>query len=184
MIALLLALLGTMDVFPQFALTPNPSPRGRGEKIWLPSPAGRGVGGEGSAGADILFPAGGKTVRLRLAVTIDEQSPDVAWEAFLDKLFDYFDRDGDGLLSATEAGRIFPLPLPGDRDAKMDFARLDSDRDGEREAGPNFGAYYRADWVYACGGCHSPHSRGKTQFQVDRTPPTRQRTVPTPRPRW
>ena len=30
MIALLLALLGAMDVFQQFALTPNPSPRGRG----------------------------------------------------------------------------------------------------------------------------------------------------------
>jgi len=29
------------------ALTPNPSPRGRGEVDLLPSPSGRGVGGEG-----------------------------------------------------------------------------------------------------------------------------------------
>ncbi len=84
-----------------------------------------------SAGVDIHFPAPEKVARLRITVTVDEQSPDTAWESFLDKLFDYFDRDGDGFLSAAEAARVFPLPLPGGREVKMNFAHLDTDRDGK-----------------------------------------------------
>jgi Ca2+-binding EF-hand superfamily protein len=73
---------------------------------------------------------------------VDGQAPDVAWEAFLDKLFDYFDRDADRLLSAAEAGRVFPLPLPGGRVAAMDFTKLDADRDG-RGTRAEFKAFYR-----------------------------------------
>jgi Ca2+-binding EF-hand superfamily protein len=93
-------------------------------------------------GADIHFPTPEKTVRLRIAVTLDEQSPDTAWETFLDKLFDYFDRDGDGFLSAEEAARVFPLPLPGGREVKMNFASLDTDRDGKGSRA-EFRYYYR-----------------------------------------
>jgi Ca2+-binding EF-hand superfamily protein len=99
-----------------------------------PAPAGA---------ADILFPNGAAPARLRVEVEVDGRAPDVAWEAFLDKLFDHFDRDGDGSLSAAEAGRLFPLPLPGGREVAMDFAKLDADRDG-RGSRAEFKAYYRA----------------------------------------
>src|SRR5262249_48803828 len=56
--------------------------------------------------------------------------PEAAWEAFLDGLFDYFDRDGDGVLSRAETGRVFPLPLPGRRELTLDFDKL-AGRDGK-----------------------------------------------------
>src|SRR5262249_25629662 len=61
----------------------------------------------------------------------------------LDKLFDHFDRNGDGVLSAAEAARIFPLPLPDGNEVRMDFAALDSDRDGKGTRA-EFKSYYRA----------------------------------------
>jgi Ca2+-binding EF-hand superfamily protein len=79
----------------------------------------------------LLFPAGDAPARLRLEVTVRGKPPDAAWVAFLDKLFDHFDRDGDGFLSPSEAGRVFPLPLPGGGEAAMDFPKLDADRDGK-----------------------------------------------------
>ncbi len=94
-------------------------------------------------GADITFPAGDKTAVLRVVVTVDERSPELAWGAFLDKLFDYFDRDGDGFLSRDEAARVFPLPLPDGREAKMDFTRLDTDGDGKGSRS-EFRTFYRA----------------------------------------
>jgi Ca2+-binding EF-hand superfamily protein len=97
-----------------------------------------------SAGAaDILFPNDAAPARLRVEVEVDGRAPDVAWEAFLDKLFDHFDRDRDGSLSAAEAGRLFPLPVPNGREVAMDFAKLDADRDG-RGSRAEFKAYYRA----------------------------------------
>ena len=51
----------------------------------------------------LLFPAGDGPARLRLEVTADGKPPDAAWVGFLDKLFDHFDRDGDGSLSPAEA---------------------------------------------------------------------------------
>lgn len=95
------------------------------------------------AGVDLLFPAGERVARLRIIATVDEGSPELAWQAFLDKLFDYFDRDGDGFLSAAEAARVIPLPLPGGREAKLDFARLDSNGDGKGSR-LEFREFYRA----------------------------------------
>jgi Ca2+-binding EF-hand superfamily protein len=92
--------------------------------------------------AELLFPAGDSTARLRLELTSSGESPDRAWLAFLDRLFDYFDRDGDGFLSSAEAGRVFPLPLPGSREVTMDFAALDTNRDGKGSR-VEFRAYYR-----------------------------------------
>ncbi|MCE9566293.1 MAG: EF-hand domain-containing protein [Planctomycetes bacterium] len=91
---------------------------------------------------DVLFPQGKQVARLRVAVTIEGRSPEIAWGQFLDKLFDHFDRDADGLLSAAEASRVFPLPLPGSHTAKMDFAKLDRDSD-DKVTRNEFRHFYR-----------------------------------------
>ncbi len=95
---------------------------------------------------DILFPlpTGKEAARLRVAVTVDGRSPEAAWGQFLDKLFDHFDRDGDGVLSAAEAARVFPLPLPDGRTVKMDFAKLDANGDGKATR-TEFREFYRAN---------------------------------------
>jgi Ca2+-binding EF-hand superfamily protein len=92
---------------------------------------------------ELLFPAGNAAARLRLEITARRESPDRAWQAFLDRLFDYFDRDGDGQLSPAEAGRVFPLPLSGGREVALDFAALDTDKDGKGSRA-EFRAYYRS----------------------------------------
>jgi len=90
----------------------------------------------------LVFPAGDSTARLRVEVT-GSAPPEVARAAFLDKLFDYFDRDGDGSLSPAEADRVFPLPIPGGRAAKLDFPTLDADKDGKATRA-EFRTFYRA----------------------------------------
>src|SRR5258708_2375110 len=65
------------------------------------------------AGPVLVLPGAKEPCRVRLDVVVDGQSPTAAWEAFLDSLFDWFDRDGDGSLSRDEASRMVPLPLPG-----------------------------------------------------------------------
>jgi Ca2+-binding EF-hand superfamily protein len=92
---------------------------------------GTGTGEDAATGPVLLLPAAGAPCRLGLDVVMDGQSPSAAWESFLDLLFDYFDRDGDGSLSRAEVGRMFPLPLPGRKELALDFARLDADGDGK-----------------------------------------------------
>ncbi len=90
----------------------------------------------------LLLPANNKTLRLQLTIRADGQSPEAAHEAFLDRLFDFFDRDGDGALSPAEAGRLFPLPGPDGRGIAMDFAKLDANHDGMGSR-TEFKAFYR-----------------------------------------
>src|SRR5262245_26375756 len=94
-------------------------------------------------GVDILLTDGAIEKRLRVAVSLDGRSPEVAWRAFLDKLFRHFDRDSDGYLSKVEAERIFPLPLSSGGEAKAEFKKLDANGDG-RVAPVEFEIYYRA----------------------------------------
>jgi Ca2+-binding EF-hand superfamily protein len=79
----------------------------------------------------LLVPAAKSPLRLRLDVTIDGRPPAAAWDAFLDALFDYFERDGNGSLSRVEVSRMVHLPLPGNRELAMDFIRLDTDGDAQ-----------------------------------------------------
>lgn|GEM_PF-4695112 len=60
---------------------------------------------------------------LRIEATVDGRSVDVAWAAFLDKLFDWFDRDGNATLSRMEASRVMPLPSADGREAKLDASK-------------------------------------------------------------
>jgi Ca2+-binding EF-hand superfamily protein len=82
-------------------------------------------------GPVLLLPGEKEPCRLRLEIAIDGRSPAVAWEAFLDRLFDHFDFDADGSLSRTETARIMPLPLPGGKELTIDFDRLDTDKAGK-----------------------------------------------------
>lgn len=92
------------------------------------------------AGPAIVFPSqrGGNPLRIDAGA-----EPEKAWRLFLDRFFKHFDRNGDGVLSPAEAGRIFPLPVAGNGVAAMDFAKLDSNRDSK--ASPDeFRDFYRA----------------------------------------
>jgi Ca2+-binding EF-hand superfamily protein len=93
--------------------------------------------------AEMIVPAGTNSLRLRLEMTADGVPFDRAWTTFLDRLFDYFDRDGNGFLSPAEAARVFPLPLPDGRQVALDFATLDTDRDGKASR-TEFRAFYRS----------------------------------------
>lgn len=90
---------------------------------------------------DVLFPNGDKPVRLRVMMTADGQSPEVAWREFLDRLFTHFDRDGNGTLNKEETGRVVPLPVIGS-EVKPDFAKMDADCDGKVTAG-EFREFFR-----------------------------------------
>lgn len=99
---------------------------------------------DAGAAVDLLFPRpDSPPARLRVAVAGDaDPSPEAAWADFLDRLFDHFDRDGNRSLSPEEAGRVFPLPLPGGKQIAPDFAAFDADRDGKATPA-EFRAFYR-----------------------------------------
>jgi Ca2+-binding EF-hand superfamily protein len=85
----------------------------------------------GKEGGAITVADGKTTFNLRFEIEVDGQSAQAAWEAFLDRAFDYFDRDGDGSLSRAEAGRMFGFPLPGRGELAVDFDKVDANRDGK-----------------------------------------------------
>ncbi len=89
----------------------------------------------------LLFPAGDTPAALALDITTGGKSPEASWATFLDRLFDHFDRNGDGFLSPAEAARVIPLPLSDGRPARPDFAAFDADRDGKVTR-----AEFRAGW--------------------------------------
>lgn len=91
----------------------------------------------------LVFPKPNGAARLELSVRVSDRPPDEAWSKFLDALFDHFDRDGNGSLDATEAARVFPLPLADGREAAMDFQKLDANHD-DKASKAEFRAYYRA----------------------------------------
>lgn len=85
-----------------------------------------------SSGAlDLLLPAAGKVVRVRLEISVSDFDPEAAWERFLDRWFDYFDRDSDGALSRVEAARALPLPSSAGKEISLDFAHADANTDGK-----------------------------------------------------
>lgn len=101
------------------------------------------------------FPSQPKPLSLAIVPSVENQPPRVAWEAFLDRLFVHFDRDGNGKWNRAEAGRVPPLPMA---DAKpFDFVDLDADGDGQVTA---------EEWRRGCEG------RGFVDLMTTREPPS------------
>lgn len=101
-----------------------------------------GLGEPTDPAVDVFFPAARGTAVLRIEAAADAGSPGKAWAEFLDRLFDFFDRDGDGRLSRDEAGRVIPMPLAGGGEFRADFTAMDTDRD-DWVSRPEFRAFYR-----------------------------------------
>jgi Ca2+-binding EF-hand superfamily protein len=78
---------------------------------------------------DFHFPSDAQIARLELSAA--GFAPDAAWGQFLDRWFDYFDRDGDGFLALAEAERVLALPSSNDSLVGLDFARSDANKDGK-----------------------------------------------------
>jgi Ca2+-binding EF-hand superfamily protein len=72
---------------------------------------------------DVVYFAKGGPVRLRLRVTVDGKPVEAAWQAAVEKLFAYCDRDGNGTLDAKERA-VFTRP------ARPQAAVADVDVDG------------------------------------------------------
>ncbi|HEX4608567.1 MAG TPA: EF-hand domain-containing protein, partial [Urbifossiella sp.] len=105
--------------------------------VLLAAPAAAG----GPALPALLFPAGDAPAALALDVTVGGKAPEVGWAAFLDRLFDHFDRNADGRLAPAEVARVIPLPNADGHAVRPDFAAFDTDRDGSVSR-----AEFRAGW--------------------------------------
>jgi Ca2+-binding EF-hand superfamily protein len=55
---------------------------------------------------DVVYFGDVRPVVMRLHVQVDGKPLRADWDDFINKLFDYFDRDGDGVLSKGEAARV------------------------------------------------------------------------------
>ncbi|HEY7326889.1 MAG TPA: hypothetical protein VH592_04590 [Gemmataceae bacterium] len=84
-----------------------------------------------SADPVLLLPRDQEPFRIRLDVSVDGRPSTTAWGNFLDRLFDFFDRDGDGSLSRAEVSRMLPLPVPGGKELTIDLDKLDVDGNGK-----------------------------------------------------
>jgi Ca2+-binding EF-hand superfamily protein len=101
---------------------------------------------------DLLFLAPDRPLLLRLHLLADGKAAADRWSAYLDRLFAYFDRNGDGVLDKEEAARAFtPMQLRQLFDSNYFLVRdrqtpspadLDLDEDG-KVSKAEFRAYYR-----------------------------------------
>jgi Ca2+-binding EF-hand superfamily protein len=88
---------------------------------------------------DYVFFALDRPVLIRMHVRLGEQPYSVAWEAWMNKMFAWFDKNNDGFLDKTEAGRLLqPNFLSsqiqgsiGGGQAIAPFAALDTNKDGK-----------------------------------------------------
>jgi Ca2+-binding EF-hand superfamily protein len=101
--------------------------------------------------------------RIRIEIAVAGESPAAKWHAFLDRWFDYFDADSDGVLSWNEASRIFALPLPARRSVLFDFAKADADHDN-KVSRAELKAFYRSAGFVPLLGVVQPASLENLQF--------------------
>src|SRR5712691_5331304 len=90
---------------------------------------------------DLVFLNDGKLLRFRLHVQVDGKPATKAWEAFIDKLFAFHDRNDDKFLSPQEAARIadpsmfaqgFNLIFNGRGGPRPNsFVEMDTNKDGK-----------------------------------------------------
>jgi hypothetical protein len=104
---------------------------------------------------DYLFLASDRPVLIRLHLRAGDKPYPAVWEAFMDKLFVWFDKDNDGSLSPAEVARLMPaqtlsfslqgaIGAGGNQTAP--FASLDTNKDG-KVSKEEFRAYYRSGGI-------------------------------------
>jgi Ca2+-binding EF-hand superfamily protein len=69
----------------------------------------------GADSQDVIFLGASGPVRLRYHLHQDGATVTERWKKFIDQIFDYADRNGDGKLDAAEVGILNRLPLGGNR---------------------------------------------------------------------
>ena len=102
---------------------------------------------------DFLFLGSDRPVLLRLHVRVGDKAYDAPWAEFMDKLFAWFDKDGDGFLSPAEAARVLSAQHLGflcrggsfQGAQPVPFADLDTNKDG-KVSKAEFRAYYVANY--------------------------------------
>jgi Ca2+-binding EF-hand superfamily protein len=104
---------------------------------------------------DYIFLASDRPVLIRVHLRVGDKPYSVAWEGWMDKLFTWFDKDGDGFLSSKEAARLQPAQflqfmlqgsIGGGRGQSIPFAQLDTNKDG-KVSKEEFRAYYRKSGI-------------------------------------
>jgi len=104
---------------------------------------------------DFLFLASDRPVLIRLHLRAGDKPYVAVWEAFMDKLFAWFDKDNDGFLSQAEVARLMPaqtlsFQIQGAIGAfggqNVPFATMDTNKDG-KVSKEEFRNYYRAGGV-------------------------------------
>jgi Ca2+-binding EF-hand superfamily protein len=90
--------------------------------------------------ADFLFLLDGKPLTVRLHLQVGDRPFQAMMDVWSEKLFRWFDRDGDGFLSREEAGRALPTTwmrsftqgaIRADAPVPPPLAELDSNREGK-----------------------------------------------------
>ncbi len=104
----------------------------------------------------LVYLAPDRPVLLRLHVLIDGEPYTAAWDAFVKKMFEYLDVNGDGSLTKEEAARLvrvdtLRIHLQGaigvlDRQNGVPFAELDTDKDGKISLDELKGYYRRQNF--------------------------------------
>jgi Ca2+-binding EF-hand superfamily protein len=121
--------------------------------LLVAAPTGAFAAGPTSADVqDLLFLAPDRPLLLRLHLIVEGKPAVDRWTAYLDRLFAFFDRDGDGYLDKDEAARIFtPMQMQQLFDGQFalvhnqappPLSMLDLDED-RKLSKAEFFAYYR-----------------------------------------
>src|SRR5262245_8543726 len=78
----------------------------------------------------VELPAPGGSINVELDIRVAGHSPQLAWDKFLNRFFDFFDRDGDGALVEAECARLPRLPVPEKKELALTYSALDLDTNG------------------------------------------------------